>query len=160
MTYAPVKIEFADTFRRKNLTQPGPWLGDYEGAFWWYFTVYADYDGAGYRNHVFRWKPGAKAEHVDLISETVARGDIGVHAVGGGGAASFSWDNASVDYPNLWTQEVLGFVPASTDPQVALLAERIAALEQRVAALEAADAGADGLTDADRFWVKAVRAVP
>jgi len=151
MTYAPVKIEFAETFKRKNATQPGPWLGA-DGH--WCFTVYAMYGSADYRNHVFRWKPGMKAEHVDLQTETTARGDIGVHSLG---AASFSWDDTQ-DYPCLWVQEVPGLAPAPLDPRVSLLLDRIAALEQRIAAMEQGG----GLSDDDRAsldWVWEVRAL-
>ncbi len=156
MTYRPIKIEFADTFRRKNGTQPGPQLAEYEGELWWYFTVYANYDGTGYKNHIFRWKPGVKALHVAVESETVARGDIAVHGVGVGGAAEFSWDNADADYPNLWVQEVPGFVPALPDYVRAMQAE-IAALRTEVAALAG---GASPLSEDDIAWVKAVRALP
>src|SRR5262245_6463003 len=136
MAYNPIKIEFKETFRRKNGTNPGPQLGEYQGELWWYFTVYANYDGTGYKNHIFRWKPGAKAEHVPVVAETVARGDIGVHGVNGGGAAEFSWDNESADFPNLWVQEVPGFVPAPLDSRVDLLIAEVAALTQRVSELE------------------------
>ncbi len=158
MTYAPIKIEFADNFRRKNGTNPGPQLGVYQGEAWWYFTVYANYDGSGYKNHIFRWKPGTKALHVDVQAETAARGDIGVHGVDGGGGAEFSWDNADADYPNLWVQAVPDFVPAPLDARVDALVEEVARLTVEVAALQQG-AALSAENQKNMEWASAVRAL-
>ena len=157
MTYAPIKIEFAETFKRKNGIHPGPQLGIYHDELWWYFVVYAQYKG-DYKNHIFRWKPGVKAEHVSVAAETVARGDIGVHGEGSaGGAAEFSWDDNG-EYPNLWVQEVPDFVPAPLDARVDLLVEEVAQLRAEVAALSQGS----GLSAEDRAsldWTAQVRAL-
>lgn len=152
MSYAPIRIEWAERFRRKNGISPGPQIADDNGVVWWYFVVYCDYRSQGFKNHIFRWRPGIKAEHVALQSPTDARGDIAVHPIG---AAVFSWDNASADYPDLWVQNLDGFVPAEL-AGVAELRARVEALEQRLAEIGTAPTG---VADAVK-WVEAVRAIP